>query len=68
MLRGGSVDNKNCSTCKNTSRMGVNILGIHICRDCLSSIENLQIGEGNYDYYKNIIARAWTKHCALKTN
>ncbi len=46
---------KNCKICKVISDEGVNILGIHICSDCLNSIKSLDMESSNYEMYKEII-------------
>lgn len=67
-IRGGSVEVKNCCTCKKDRKIAINIFQVHICKKCLNSIENLQVGQGNYDYYKNIISNAYRNYFKLKVN
>lgn len=57
-----------CKTCKKISVVGIDILGIHICSDCLNSISNLDIEDSNYSFYKGEIADAWREYESLKLN
>lgn len=42
-----------CRICKKDSKRGIDVLGMHLCSNCLYTIENLEVGEENYDYYKD---------------
>lgn len=44
-----------CKVCKKDSKIGIDVLGMHLCSDCLHTIEDLEIGEENYDYYKDAL-------------
>lgn len=59
---------QNCKTCKKESSEGANILGVHICTDCLDSIKNIDVEDMNYDHYKDTIGNAWTSFYKLKLN
>ncbi len=57
-----------CKTCKEISSVGIDILGIHICIDCLNSISNLDVENSNYDFYKDTIGDAWKEYEMLNSN
>ena len=59
---------KTCNTCRSSSKIGVDLFDIHICKGCLKAIEDLEMGEINYDYYKFIISNAGKKHLKAKFN
>lgn len=57
-----------CKTCKAISVVGIDILGIHICSDCLNSISDLNMMSSNYDFYKDTIGDAWREYELSKLN
>lgn len=59
---------KTCNTCRASSKIGVDLFDIHICKECLDSIGKLKIGEMNYDHYKEIIGNSWTRSRKTKLN
>lgn len=56
-----------CETCNGKDGEKINLLGLHICNDCLEYISRLETGHFNYEYYKSIISKAWSKYY-LSTN
>lgn len=57
-----------CKTCKETSMVGVDIFGVHICSDCLNCISNLNMESSEYDFYKDTIGDAWREFEMSKLN
>ncbi|MGO1468502.1 MAG: sigma factor G inhibitor Gin [Tissierella sp.] len=43
-----------CNICGN-SKENISIFNLKICKSCLGEIENLNIEDANYDYYKNLM-------------
>ena len=59
---------KICNTCRASSKIGVDLLDIHICKDCLEVIGELEIGDKNYDYYKETLGKSWNSYLKSKAN
>lgn len=48
-----------CIVCDEGSAKGINLLGIHICKNCLDEITNININDIRYEYYKSVIKKTW---------
>ncbi|AFS77189.1 sigma-G inhibitor, Gin [Gottschalkia acidurici 9a] len=57
-----------CKTCKKDNDGGIDLLGVHICRECLDSITNLEVGDLAYEYYKSVIGKVWTDYYKMRLN
>lgn len=49
----------NCIMCNEEKRDGLDMLGIHICQQCLDSISETGIEDIKYDYYVSVIRKMW---------
>ncbi|MGF7058442.1 sigma factor G inhibitor Gin [Brassicibacter mesophilus] len=50
---------KICRACNEERNDGINILGIHICQQCIDSISETEIEDIKYEYYKSVIRKIW---------
>ena len=51
-----------CRVCQKESasnNLDLNILGVHICKNCLNNIAEANIGTVKYGYYKQVIKKMW---------
>lgn len=58
-----------CEICNKEStdkRSSVNILEGHICKACLQSIVETQMGTLKYGYYKMVIKKMWIDYIIAK--
>ncbi|KNF09832.1 hypothetical protein CLPU_2c02840 [Gottschalkia purinilytica] len=53
------MNSTNCTVCREVRKEGANLLGVHICEVCLSSIANVGMDDVKYEYYKCIIKKIW---------
>lgn len=56
-----------CNTESTDKKSSVNILGVHICQNCLKNIVETQIGTLKYGYYKMAIKRMWVDYIIAKS-
>lgn len=45
----------NCIICKKDKELGIELLGVNLCKTCFEDIANTSIFHKKYDYYKEII-------------
>lgn len=48
-----------CQICNGTKNDGINLLGLHLCRECLAAISETEIDDIRYEYYKSVIKKIW---------
>lgn len=51
-----------CQICNSTGFSGINILGLHICEECLSEISETEIDDIKYEYFKSVIKNIWLNY------
>ncbi|MFA5523209.1 MAG: sigma factor G inhibitor Gin [Tissierellales bacterium] len=49
----------NCQICNSTENNGINLLGLYLCRECLSEISKTEVEDIRYEYYKSVIKKIW---------
>lgn len=62
------MDSKMCKICQNTNQRtnkGLDILGVHICKECINSMTEVDIGSMEYENYKLEIKELWIDYLAL---
>jgi len=50
---------QNCTVCNKEKNDGLNILGKHICQECLNSISQIEINDIEYEYYLSVLRKTW---------
>lgn len=51
-----------CQICNGIEKKGINLLGLHICINCLNTISKTKIDDMEYEYYKSIIKKTWLNY------
>lgn len=58
------MDFKMCKMCTKLDYNGIDLLGIHICKECEDDIINIDINDIKYEYYKTVIKHIWIEYLA----
>ncbi|SDY99189.1 Inhibitor of sigma-G Gin [Proteiniborus ethanoligenes] len=51
-----------CQICNGIEKDGINLLGAHLCTNCLNRISKTDIDDIEYEYYKSIIKKTWLNY------
>lgn len=48
-----------CNLCSREDNNGIDLLGIHICKECEKDIVETNMDDIKYQYYRSVIKKLW---------